>query len=390
MTPRSPFRLLALTLLVLPACQGDDLSVGGGEPLEPDDVEEMPAGSASGTLATGAYLFTGVDRGPCACRSGTESVVCDSGTLAGDGLWIQQQDGAIEVRLFEAEQILDDVVLHGGLDDDGTVYFGGKNTVTEEGEPAGHTLNDVQGTLEPRGRGELRWAYRVEAIIAGESFDCDVTLGLSIDWWDAEAVSSCGSDAQCHPSRPFCVDDACWDGAVGSACTFGGDCISGACADDVCVDGSAGSGCDVNSDCDSGVCRDDVCADAADCTVTGCATDQRCFEGACQDGAEGDPCDTPLDCAFGFKCTDGICYDGEEGDPCGGENDCQPGFACVSGSCQDGSEGDPCDSSLQCGADALLCVNGRCQDGSAGDPCNGPEDCSTLDVLTCTAANVCG
>ncbi len=347
------------------ACQGDDLSVGGGEPLQPEDVDDMAPGDAVGEAANGAYLFTGFETRACACRSGSETLVCGDTELAGDGLWLLQNDGALEVRLFDDTEIQDDLVLTGGIDGDGVVRFGGVNTVTEAGEPVGQAINDVEGTLEPGGRGDLTWTYRVEAVLGSESFDCDVVMDLSIAWWDPDAIESCTFGSDCHPDRPFCFQDVCTTGEAGNACTLGSDCASGACEAGACVG-------------------------EEDCEATGCSGELVCFEGSCQVGAEGDSCDSPLHCAQGLRCTEGTCYDGSEGDVCGSSIDCAPEAShCYLGACQDGSEGDPCETPIECSIDAPICFEDRCQDGGAGDSCDGDSECALLDGLSCGPAGVC-
>ena len=79
---------LLSSLLCLPttlACQGDDLSVGGGASLEREDVENLPAGDAEGSDVSGAYLFSGFDQRACSCRSGNVEQWCAT-TLAVQGV----------------------------------------------------------------------------------------------------------------------------------------------------------------------------------------------------------------------------------------------------------------------------------------------------------------
>lgn len=365
MNARALLRLSVLSCFAVSGCQGDELSVGGGEPLEPEDVDDMSIGDAVGDAASGAYLFTGFDTRACACRTGSEALVCGEAELAGDGLWLQQNDGALEVRLFDETEVQDDLVLAGGIDADGQVRFGGVNTVTEGGDPVGQAVNDVEGSLEPGGRGELTWTYRVEAVLGADSFDCDVVIDLSIAWWDPDTIETCTFASDCHPGRPFCVDDVCTAGQSGNTCTLG-------------------------SDCASGVCEAQACVAEDDCEAAGCPGELLCFDGACQEGAEGDRCGSALDCAQGLRCTEGTCYDGSEGDVCGSSIDCAPDASrCFLDRCQDGSEGDPCDTPVECSIEAPLCVEDRCQEGSAGDPCQSGADCDGLDGLSCGPAGVC-
>ncbi|MBV1858364.1 MAG: hypothetical protein KUG77_08120 [Nannocystaceae bacterium] len=235
MNARSLLRVSTLLFLAATACQGDELSVGGADPLQPEDVDDMSAGDAVGEAANGAYLFTGFETRACGCRSGSETRVCGDAELAGDGLWLLQNDGALEVRVFDGTEIRDDLVLRGGIDADGLVRLGGVNTVIDAGEPAGQAINDVEGTLEPGGRGELTWKYRVEAVLGSESFDCDVVVDLSIAWWDPDTIESCTFSSDCHPDRPFCVEEVCTTGEPGSACIFGSDCASEVCEPQGCA-----------------------------------------------------------------------------------------------------------------------------------------------------------
>ncbi len=362
----SLLRISALLCVAAAACQGDELTVGGGDPLQQEDVDDLPPGDAVGDTVTGAYLFTGVDTRACSCRSGSETLACDELRLAGDGLWLTQDDGALEVRLFREQEIGDDLVLRGGIDADGSVRFGGVNTASDMGQAAGQTTNAVEGNVASQGRGDLTWTMRLEAVLGSESVDCDVILDTSIAWWDPASIESCTFAADCHPGRPFCVDDVCTAGGAQEACTFG-------------------------SDCATGICNGGVCAADEDCDVTGCPGGQICFQSSCQDGAEGDACALQLHCAQGLKCTESTCYDGSEGDLCASGIDCGPQAPrCFMSQCQDGSEGDACDSAVDCGADVLVCFEDRCQDGSAGDPCETNFDCDVLGGLSCDPSGVCG
>ncbi|MGH1346371.1 MAG: hypothetical protein ACRBN8_32690 [Nannocystales bacterium] len=365
MNTTSLIRASVLLCLAVSGCLGDDLSVGGSEPLDPEDVDDISEGDAVGDAASGAYLFTAYETRACSCRSGSTARVCENTELAGDGLWLLQNDGALQARLFNETEVQDDVVLHGGIDADGELRLGGVNTVTEFGEPVGQAINDVEGTLEPGGRGELTWRYRVEAVLGSESLDCDVVVDVSVAWWDPDAIESCTFASDCHPDRPFCVQDVCSTGEAGTECTLG-------------------------SDCASGVCEAGACAGAEDCEAAGCSGELLCFEGSCQLGAEGDACMSAIHCAQGLKCTEGTCSDGSEGDACGSSTDCSPEASrCHQGTCQDGSEGDPCESAAQCSADASICFEERCQDGGAGDPCESNFECATLDGLSCSSSGVC-
>jgi len=374
-------------LLLTTACQGDDLSVGGGASLEREDVEDLPAGDAQGDDVSGAYLFNGFDQRSCSCRSGNAADWC-ANTLAVEGVLLTQDGGALEMRALDMGEPSDTLVLEGGIDADGSLLVGGVNTVTDaSGTAVGDTVNRVEGNVQPRDGGDLLWTMRGRAVIDGASIDCSMVFGLTLTWWDPDSIRSCGTDSDCHPERPHCVDDVCTDGAVGSACVFANDCDTGFCVDDLCSAGMPGDACAFPNDCLSEACVDGTCTGTEDCNATGCGGGQICFDGACQDGAEGDACETPLHCASGLKCTEGTCYDGSEGDPCGSGVDCGAGsLICFMGACQDGSEGDPCEGTTECSATAPACVDGACRDGSPGDPCAQPIDCASLD---CGADDTC-
>ncbi len=319
-----------LPLAVL-GCQGQDLSVGGDDPLTAEEVENVPAGSAVGSDASGAYLFTGYDIRSCSCRVGSDEEFCGSGIeLNGDGLWVRQDEGAVEVRLFEGIDVLDGMVLEGGLDDDGAVHFGGVEPVL----PGGQTFNLVQGSLASEGAGELRWVYRAEVIIDAESFDCDVVADISVAWWDPNDAMSCGLPADCHPERPYCGDGACSDGADGAACGAPFDCQSDVCVDGVCGPRGEGEPCSFPGDCTSNACVDSVCAPDGSCAGQGCSAGEICFADVCQAGVEGDPCALEFHCGIGLACVGDTCYDGSEGDPCDSSVDCDlaSGFVCTADS----------------------------------------------------------
>ena len=376
-------------LAVAPGCSGDDLSVGGeGDgSLEREDVEDIPAGDASGADVSGAYLFTSSDQRSCSCSAGDQALFCDS-TLAVEGIVLTQDDGALELRELDLSMSGAEVVLTGGIDADGTLVVGGINTVTDaSGTPIGDTINRVEGTIVAGDGGSLAWSFRSRAVLEGESIDCSMTFDLGVSWWDPDTLGACGNDDDCHPERPYCVDDVCSDGAVGATCVFDNDCVTDICLDDVCSGGAEGDPCTFPSECASGVCTDGACDSEGACEPGGCGSDMICFDGACQAGAEGDPCEQPSHCAPGSACVGGTCYDGSAGDPCDSPIDCNAEHQiCFQDQCQAGSEGDACESTLQCSVDAPRCVEGSCYDGSPGDPCTSDPDCESL---SCPASGLC-
>ncbi len=365
--PRLESSVWAVVVLAIPllACSGQDLSVGGGDPIEGDDVNDISSGSAIGTDASGAYLFTAFDVVGCGCREGSSSNFCGlDWTVAGDGLLLDQQDGALEMRLFESNGVAGDFRVAGGIDTDGAVKVGGMSSVSTESGPIGQATHLLEGSVVARGRVSVQWLMRAEFIEAGESFDCDLRTDVELVWWDPGDAASCADDNDCHPLRSRCVDDVCVAGVNGDVCTFNDDCNSELCVAGTCSAGAAGDACSFPNECASGECRDGQCSATAGCEVEGCAdAGLRCFDNVCQAGTEGDRCETQLHCAVGLACVEGGCYDG--------------------------SEGDPCDTSVQCDIGSRNCVRGRCYDGSAGDPCEGGLDCNLGEGLVCGSTGVC-
>lgn len=387
-TFRTQLSLLAIFTLAL-GCSGDDLSVGGDGDggLERQDVEDIPPGDASGEDVSGAYLFTSFDQRSCSCSSGDQALFCDS-TLAVEGIVLTQDDGALELRELDLSMSGAEVVLTGGIDADGALVVGGVNpTLDASGTPIGDTVNRVEGTIVAGDGGSLLWSFRSRAVLEGETIDCSMAVELSVSWWDPDTLGACGGDGDCHPDRPYCVDDVCSDGAVGATCVFDSDCATNICVDDVCSGGAVGDACTFPSECASGVCVDGACGTEESCEPGGCGPDMSCYEGACQAGDEGDPCEQPTHCTGGNACVDGTCYDGSAGDPCGSAIDCNAEHQiCFEDQCQAGVEGDACESTIQCSVEASRCVEGTCYDGSPGDPCTGSSDCASL---TCSESGSC-
>ena len=363
-----PALLVALVLAAAASCQSQALSIGAGPPLELDDVEELPPGDAQGDDVSGGYLFVRFDVVRCECRDGSAEVFGCSlpWELGADGLWLEQDDGALTARLIRGSQLDSEFSLAGGIDADGRFEIGGSYDVVDFQSTVGQGYHLARGTVEPMETIAMAWTTRAQFVDAGESFDCDVDADFELVWWPPDEQGECISDDDCHPTAPFCAGGTCTDGAAGGPCGTGLDCASEICVEEVCRDGNAGDPCVLESHCVSGVCGADQTCDApGSCgDLMPCPDDMPiCFEGACQLGVEGDPCDNPLHC--------------------------DPDYNCVEQQCWDGSEGDPCSAALDCDFDSPNCVEGTCYDGSAGDPCESDVDCDIAGGLGCGASGVC-
>jgi hypothetical protein len=294
--------LLPLTCLLAPlGCQAQQLSIGGGEPLELDDVDEVPVGAAVGTDASGGYLFTDFSIERCECREGSATTFgCNlRWELGADGLWLDQNDGALSATMIRHNELDPAFVLEGGIEADGTFEIGAAFDIVDFDSTVGQGYNLAAGTVHAQESIDARWLIRAQYIDGPDTFDCDIEADLELVWWPLDAQGECTRDADCHVAAPLCVDNVCSAGGEGAACAFPSDCESGVCgSDDRCVD-------------------EDACGD-----LNPCDNGQNCFASACQDGVEGDGCDGPLDCAVGFACVSGGCYDGSAGDPCETPVDC--------------------------------------------------------------------
>ncbi len=259
-TVRTQLSLLATFTLAL-GCSGDDLSVGGDDPetLERTDVDDLPPGAGGGEDVSGTYLFTSFDQRSCSCSRGDEAAFCEI-MLAAEAVTLTQTGGSLELRALDvsAEEIL--VELSGGIDGDGTLRVGGVNTITDgAGAAIGETVNLVEGTVTAGQGGTLTWLIRSQAVLDSQTVDCSTAVELDLTWWDPESIASCDADFDCHPDRPYCVEDACSDGAAGARCSAPSDCASGICVEDVCTAGAPGDPCVFLGDCASMRCTDDIC-----------------------------------------------------------------------------------------------------------------------------------
>ena len=176
--------LPALTLLSTTGsgCEGDELSVGRAADLEREDVVDLPAGSATGTGATGRYILTTYDQRACSCRQGDEQVYCDA-AVTSQNLQIAEIDGILLLQEDEPNSTTE-FVLGGGIDADGSVLIGGVNAAVnrDTGEQVGETFTLVEGELQRMQGAELDWEYRVRLIDAGTSVDCAVVADVTLAW----------------------------------------------------------------------------------------------------------------------------------------------------------------------------------------------------------------
>lgn len=134
----------------------------GGDGLGREDVENLPAGSAVGSAASGTYaleLVTRECRGRCPVIDGGwfEVSVCDVGEVDDAELVVTQTDGALEIAA-------DGLVLErleGGIDDDGGFTVGAWGTehggdmtiaIRSDGTFAG---GRITGSAESHGQGEI-------------------------------------------------------------------------------------------------------------------------------------------------------------------------------------------------------------------------------------------
>lgn len=252
-------RRLVFVALLVGACQGDTLPVGGDEPLERDAVENLPVGNATGSSGSGAYTLTRSFQRSCRCMGSDEAGLCDI-ALAGTGLSLAQDDGALQLQLLDAYIVLPDIMLDGGIDETGLFVVGGVDDLILNGVPFSQNVNRVEGTLRPRIGGELEWTRRSTSSLGGTSSDCTMVLEMEFEWWDPDSVGTCTQPGQCHPDRPFCSNFVCTDGSPGTACGFEFECASGFCVDDVCTTGAPGSTCTFDADCLSRSCSGSRCS----------------------------------------------------------------------------------------------------------------------------------
>ena len=123
-------RLLSLVTLCGAACQGDTLPVGGDEPLDSAAVEGLPTGNGVGSGASGSYNLTRSNQRSCRCSGADEAGLCEI-ALAGTGLMLVQDDGALRMQLLDVYTVLADIVLaETGASQDLVEYKGEENFTT--------------------------------------------------------------------------------------------------------------------------------------------------------------------------------------------------------------------------------------------------------------------
>ena len=293
----------AIAMALAFGCDAQQLSIGAGPPLELDDVDEVPAGAGMGGDASGGYLFTAFSVERCECREGDPAAFgCAlEWELQADGLWLDQDDGALAATVIKDGELDPSLVLRGGIETDGTFEMGAAFDVVDFDTTVGQGYNLATGIVVPRDSIDMRWLIRAQYVQGSDTFDCDLEADFDLAWWAAQ----------------------------GSA------------------DDDGGSGDDGIPECDE---------------LTFCPeTAPICFQNACQVGTEGDPCGDPLDCDPDHVCVDGSCWDGTEGDPCASSVDCAiESRHCIVGMCWDGGAGDPCVVDVDCDlAAGLQCGPGQ-------------------------------
>lgn len=251
-------RLLSLVTLCGAACQGDTLPVGGDEPLDSAAVEGLPTGNGVGSGASGSYNLTRSNQRSCRCSGADEAGLCEI-ALAGTGLMLVQDDGALRMQLLDVYTVLADIVLDGGIDQSGLFIVGGVDDLVLNGVPFARSFNRVEGTLQPGTGGTLEWTRRSTSSVGGTSSDCTLVYDMEFEWWDPGSVGACTQPSECHPAVPFCSNFVCTDGAPGTACGFEFECASGFCVNDICTTGAPGALCDFDVDCLSRSCNGDAC-----------------------------------------------------------------------------------------------------------------------------------
>ncbi len=254
---KTALRTLAVLGSLCAACQGDSLEVGGDQVLEREDVEGLPPGDASGDAASGAFIVGALEQRSCRCDGPDEFGLCDL-SLGATGIWLVQDDGALQLQLLDALTALEDIVLEGGIDSDGAFVVGGVNELALNGVRLTQSFDRATGVVRPNDGGQIEWVRRSRSL-AGDGSDCTITLDMEFSWWDPDDVGACTLALQCHPSRPYCSNFVCTDGSPGTSCGLPPDCASGICVNDICVTGAAGSMCTFNSDCLSRSCSAETC-----------------------------------------------------------------------------------------------------------------------------------
>ena len=148
---------------------------------------------------------------------------------------------------------------------------------------------------------------------------------------------------------------------IGTACSVGPDCISGACQGGVCVE-QPGFYCNANSQCGSDCCVSDTCTPTSSIS-------------------NGEPCCADSQCSSGY-CKSGSCTNAADaGGACTGDSkSCQTGLECESSTC-----------CIPSGSSEYECSSGGCCKTPDGGTiaCNGSGICCNGVSGACYAASDC-
>lgn len=224
---------IALALALALGCEAQQLSIGAGPPLALDDVDEVPAGAAMGTDASGAYLFTAFSIERCECREGdpVQFGCALDWELQADGLWLDQDGGELAATLIRDGRLDAAFVLRGGIDADGTFEIGAAFDVVDFATTIGTGYNLATGVVTPRDAIDTRWVIRAQYMQGSDAFDCDLETDMDLAWWDADlgpgdggstlddggtdddggtgddGVPECDETTPCPESAPLCFEN---------------------------------------------------------------------------------------------------------------------------------------------------------------------------------------
>lgn len=192
-------RILLLTLLCACSVDVDE----GLQPLEPDDIDQITAGDASGHDRGGLFTFTDIATTECTCREGEEDGFgCDTFVLGAEGVWVEQDDGVAEITAWPPA--LDPFTLRGGFWKTGDVIAGGVESTS-----LGVLIHRLSGTIEAEHALTASWQTRAQLRFGGETYDCDLVFEFDAQYVAPEEGQSCVFDEDCHPAQPHCVDKTC-------------------------------------------------------------------------------------------------------------------------------------------------------------------------------------
>ena len=352
-------------------------------------------------------IFDNADSVMLIARSGAPTKMCGKGDLVYENAGLFGEFKSIKIKIDDGNVI-------------GPVETGGLVILNDDCK-----TGSVSTSYEP-------WS---NAFPLGTNFDSSATCG-------ADNGDTCGPAKPCEESLAcLAFTQRCTDGQLDSLCTIGGDCDSGACIDNKCVnkaqngeacgpaipcasalsclaikqkctDGQLGSLCTIGVDCDSGACGDGKCVNKAQngeacgpalpcgsglgclaitqkctdgqlgslCTIGGNCNSDACLGGKCvAKGANGQSCGPSRPCGSGMACLaiTQKCTDGRAGSLCTITGDCDSGNYCSGGKCVAGAKnGESCGPSKLCGPGmACLAFAQKCTNGEVGSQCNVNGDC---------------